>query len=436
MINNRPKIKISINKIFMEDKYNSGDVSENSIEEDYSWANKKDKESLKKLYIKYKFKDWAKLLNIDYSDNSKNLGDEYKNNIGKIFKEDIFKNESVFIEKDNNNIFKKYIMPDFNIEPNIIIQPDFIVKNIKKENFIKILNENEHMFRTGKKFKIPEVIDNVTVIGECKTSPEQIKSKKKQKGNYLLFRNNINNKQNNVYFVIMYVFDQSYESFWNKTFMDNNDIIICYIPKLYNKKHLEVYDEIIKGFNIHEKDVNNKDKNNSDNNKNINIVNNNNDVYNNANNINKNINIVNNNNDVYNNSNNINNNINKVNNNNEIIDLNLENENQDNNKVDSFLDIYNDLDKKFESIKTLDDSDILVNGVRIQEKEILNMNFKSLIELYKQEKIIIENTRKIEDNILKRKRKREDEELISNYKPKFNELEIVFTKLENQGNKK
>ena len=51
----------------------------------------------------------------------------------------------------------------------------------------------------------------------------------------------MNRKQKLIYFVVIYVFDNSYLNFWNKTFMDTYDIIISYMPKLYKRKYLESF---------------------------------------------------------------------------------------------------------------------------------------------------------------------------------------------------
>ena len=58
----------------MEDFKGPSDVSHNSSEEDFSWANKKDNGELKKLCIEYPFKKWKETLNIDFS-NNKNIYD-------------------------------------------------------------------------------------------------------------------------------------------------------------------------------------------------------------------------------------------------------------------------------------------------------------------------------------------------------------------------
>ena len=47
----------------------------------------------------------------------------------------------------------------------------------------------------------------------------------------------MNKIQQLIYFVVIYVFDNSYPNFWNKSFFDKYDIIIIYMPKLYNAKY-------------------------------------------------------------------------------------------------------------------------------------------------------------------------------------------------------
>ena len=430
---NKPKIRISIKKIFIEDNYGPSDITNTSIEEDFSWVKKKDKDNLKALYLKYPFKKWKKILNIDYSDKYSDDDSIYQENVAKIFQEDIFKDEEVIIEKNNNKIFQKYIVPDFKIESTYDIHPDFIIKNIKKEKFNEILDKNKFMFRTGKNFLIPEKINYVTVIGESKVSSNSIKSKKTQKNNYILFMDNINKLQKNVYFVILYVFDQSYESFWNKNFIDNDNIIISYIPKLFSKKHLEVYDELIKDNIINDNIINTNDNNNNGNdNTTENIYNkgNNNMTVNNKNNPNI---KTNNNNQTNNNGHNIN--INKNINNliiNEI-SLNFKNKlsNESEENILTIQDLLKDLDQNLYSIIDIDEDD----GDRIQENIFLKSMYETTIESIKQEKKRIDLFRKIKDNLLKKKRKKEDEELLSSSQKKIKELESLFIEIKNQRKK-
>ena len=56
----------------------------------------------------------------------------------------------------------------------------------------------------------------------------------------------MNRKQKLIYFVVIYVFDNSYLNFWNKTFLDKYDIIISYMPKLYKRKYLDSFDILTK----------------------------------------------------------------------------------------------------------------------------------------------------------------------------------------------
>ena len=438
---NKPKIRISINKKFMEDNFSSSAISNASVEEDFSWVKKEDKDNLKTLYLQYPFKKWKKILKIDYLDKYSDDGTTYQENVAKIFQEDIFKDEEVIIEKNNNKIFQKHIVPDYKIESNYDIHPDFIIKNIKKEKFNEILDKNRYMFRTGKSFIIPEVINYVTVIGESKISFNSIKSKKKQKSNYILFRDYINRIQKNVYFVIIYVFDQSYESFLNKNFIDNNDIIICYIPKLFSKKHPEVSDELIKDNNYEENNtinnnnvINTNKMNNTNDNTTINIINDesNNNIINNKNNSNVK------NNANANNNNQINNNINNL-----IINeisLNFKNQLSNDNKENTLTidDLLKDLDKNFYSIIDLDENNETANSDQIQENKILKSVYEATIEGIKQEKKIIDNFRKIQDNLYnlsKRKRKKEDEELLSSSQKKIKDLESLFKEIANQRKK-
>ena len=136
---NRQKIRLPINKKykeFMEGFKESSDASYNSSEEDFSWAKKKNNDELKKLYIEYQFKKWKEILNIDFSNKKNYDGPIYLQNIYKIFKEDIFKNDNVIIET-NNIIFKEYILKDFEIKLSYELFPDFIIKDINKKTLWK-----------------------------------------------------------------------------------------------------------------------------------------------------------------------------------------------------------------------------------------------------------------------------------------------------------
>ena len=57
---------------------------------------------------------------------------------------------------------------------------------------------------------------------------------KNQKENYLNFIQDMNNKNNGNFFMLMYVFDISYKNFWEKDFFIKQPIIIAYIPQIYN----------------------------------------------------------------------------------------------------------------------------------------------------------------------------------------------------------
>jgi len=54
----------------------------------------------------------------------------------------------------------------------------------------------------------------------------------------------------------------------------------------------------------------------------------------------------------------------------------------------------------------------------IKENEIYKTKFNSIIKLFKYEKKEIDETRKLEDNLLKKKREREDKILLSKYQQK------------------
>lgn len=252
--NNPKKIKISISKkykeVMEEDcKSSSDNKSISSKEEDFKWVEDEgeDSDALKKLYLKYPFKTWNSLLKRDFSDTNIKEGPTYQDTVCQVFKEDIFKGEDFSKEENNSSIFKQYIEKELKIPSNIDLNPDFIIKNIKVQRFIEIINSKNYMFRTSNKFNVPQEYEYITVLGETKINPDSMKTKKKQKENYINFRNFMNTQQKKVYFVIIYVFDHSFSNFWKKKSIEETDFIICYIPKLFRPKYYEVYEGLCNG---------------------------------------------------------------------------------------------------------------------------------------------------------------------------------------------
>ena len=162
-------------------------------------------------------------------------------------KYDIFKGEDFLKEENNASIFKQYLEKELKRPSDIDLHPDFIIKNIKIEKFMKIINSKKYIFRKNSKFKVPKEFQYITVFGEMKINPDLMKTKKKQKENYISFRNIMNALQKEIYFVILYVFDHSFSNFLKKNSVEETGFIICYIPKLYRPKYYEVYEGLYCG---------------------------------------------------------------------------------------------------------------------------------------------------------------------------------------------
>jgi len=106
------------------------------------------------------------------SDNSSNLNEEDKNIIEgstyqdkerNIFENFIFKNEKFQKEEYNYFIFQNYLNNELKISSSKKLQLDFIIKNIRKEKFLEIIEKNNYMSRKWKNFQIPEQFEYVTV---------------------------------------------------------------------------------------------------------------------------------------------------------------------------------------------------------------------------------------------------------------------------------
>jgi hypothetical protein len=103
------------------------------------------------------------------------------------------------------------------------------------------------MFRLPKNFlSLIEHADFINVIGEIKTNPNLINDKKDQKERYIKICNGLNEKYKDkkIYFIIMYVFDNSYVSFFTKSLKEDDPIIFAYIPEIYNDSFISRFRKI------------------------------------------------------------------------------------------------------------------------------------------------------------------------------------------------
>ena len=200
-------------------------------------------------YIKFPLKTWNEIV-YKYKNQAKksknNERNKYKDIVNLILKKDVFKGE-IFLEENNNyniisqdkniyefltNEFPKIVSANLKENKDSFIYPDFLVFDIKKDKFLEIIKKRNYMMNFN--WNIPEEVKTINILGEIKISkkakdhPKAINQQKK----YELFIENYKEK----YFVLMYVYDTSYVSFFsNKTKNSESTVpqIISYIPKTY-----------------------------------------------------------------------------------------------------------------------------------------------------------------------------------------------------------
>ena len=381
MKNKKPKIRISIKKKFkeiMEDANKSmSDNSSDLNEEDFSWVEKEGNEEIKKLYTEFPFKEWSDFLKCDFSEENIKEGPTYQDKVCNIFENFIFKNEKFQKEENNYNIFQSYLNDELKISSSKKLQPDFIIKSIKKEKFLEIIEKNKCMFRKLENLRIPEDFEYVTVLGEIKINPKLIEIyKKTQLLNYVSFKNYMNRMQKLIYFVVIYVFDNSYLDFWDKTFFDKYDIIISYMPKLYKRKYLESFNYLCK-------------RKESSENKKI------------------------------------------------TVESNLEEKSPEKNYTTKLDDLINEKRKQFFSLidineneeKNLNESEL--ESIKKENNKLKNL-FDESVKICQQKQTFMTECRKVEDELTRKKRQREDEKL---YSEQFDYFEKLFQNLASQRKK-
>ena len=139
----KPKIRISIKKKYkeiMEDGNKSmSDISSDLNEEDFSWVEKEGNEGIKQLYTEFPFQEWSDFLKCDFSKENIIEGPEYQEKVCNIFENFIFKSEKFQKEEHNCNIFQNYLNKELKISSSKKLQSDFIIINIRKENFLEII---------------------------------------------------------------------------------------------------------------------------------------------------------------------------------------------------------------------------------------------------------------------------------------------------------
>lgn len=198
-------------------------------EEDFSWI-KNSEDELKQKYMKFPLNKWRDIVKEIDLNKVEYKSSAYQTMANVILEKDIFKNQ-VFKEEDNIynllSLFPEVESKKYNIKP------DFIIVNIPKNIFTDIISQREYMLTFDKNFNKFENIEYINIIGESKVNHDRI-ADKNQKENYLNFIQDMNNKNNGNFFMLMYVFDISYKNFWEKDFFIKQPIIIAYIPQIYN----------------------------------------------------------------------------------------------------------------------------------------------------------------------------------------------------------
>lgn len=262
MNKNRLKIELKIKKQYKEKMENEDEKTitttegyekiqkkeESNEEEDFSWIKEKNSDLINQ-YLKFPFEDWKKII---VEMNLKSIIFDktkiYQESCCKVLENDIFKNEKFLAE---NNIAHIDIFPHLLKERGIpynkflfdTIKPDFIVLNVTKDNFLKIFNFRDYMFRYDSSYNNLQNIESINIIGELKTNIDNIKNDQKNK--YLVFCEYANLLYKKTeYFFTLIIADYSFKKFTQKNFFMKKPIILGYIPKLFNDKNLEIFYEL------------------------------------------------------------------------------------------------------------------------------------------------------------------------------------------------
>ena len=99
------------------------------------------------------------------------------------------------------------------------------------------------------KYKIPENIKYISIIGEVKATRFSSHKKSVQRKDYFCFINTINqSSKSDEFFMVMYIYDQSYFLFTKELNDKSEDIlpiIYIYMPKLYYEDFYIAYNTLI-----------------------------------------------------------------------------------------------------------------------------------------------------------------------------------------------
>ena len=223
----------------------------------YDWIKNSKNQELKQKFVKFRVTEWINLIEANFkieliADDNKS----YQGITNFLLKSDLFKD---FNFQEENYVYDliKYF-PDLKkiaLNEKIDIRPDFIIKDIPKDNFIELINKNSFMFRHDKDLNSRlENINYINVIGEIKYDTKLSNSRNRnQRDNYIYLCNSINeiNKKlnKNVFYLTLYIYDNSFQKFWLKEFLYENPLIIGYIPCIYNKEFIDNYNKLYKEYN-------------------------------------------------------------------------------------------------------------------------------------------------------------------------------------------
>ena len=220
--------------------------------EKYDWVEDDNFPKEYKLeYLKFPLEEWKDIVykkNL-FTDFTITSFSKYNQTIvNKILEYNIFKDYNFYGEKRGVIRFNFY-----NYNTGIKIAPDFFVYRMKKSQFDNLLKERKYMMKSF--YEIPESIKYISILGEIKMSREEAVRKSNQKRDYEEFSQIASNEDEKV--IIMYVFEESF-SFFKEDLQqkDKNPKVYCYIPKLYQNKCYQAYNNIVDKFQQKKKKIN------------------------------------------------------------------------------------------------------------------------------------------------------------------------------------
>ena len=220
--------------------------------EDYNWVNDENLPNETKLkFLDYPLNMWKDIV-FDQDFQGYQINDEgtyYQKVVNKILANDIFKDMD--FHKEENGVMDFKIADTYKINYDSlskkIINPDFLVYKIPKNNFFEILDERQYMMIM--KYNIPEDKEYISIIGEIKTRNRSAHKNSYQRRDYLNFINLVNSSnKTNEFLIMMYIYDESFSLFKKELSTKQQDkypIIYGYMPKLYYENCYKTYNVLI-----------------------------------------------------------------------------------------------------------------------------------------------------------------------------------------------